>query len=48
MATPAKVFDYDYIQFLLAANFAFSCIEAARTDGAPDDPRPTMLILVCS
>jgi putative transposase len=38
MATPAKVTDLDYIQFLLAATTAFSCVEAARTDGAPDDP----------
>ena len=38
MATPAKVSDFDYIQFLLAATSAFSCVEAARTDGVPDDP----------
>jgi len=38
MATPAKVSDLDYIQFLLAAQTAFSCAEAARTDGAPDNP----------
>lgn len=38
MATPAKVDDLDYIQFLLAAQTAFSCVEAARTSGAPDDP----------
>ena len=38
MATPAKVSDLDYIQFLLATHTAFSCVEAARTDGAPDNP----------
>lgn len=38
MPTPAKVSDLDYIQFLLAAQTAFSCVEAARTDGAPDNP----------
>ncbi len=38
MATPAKLSDLDYIQFLLAAQTAFSCVEAAKTDGAPDDP----------
>ena len=38
MATFAKVTDYDYIQFLLAAQTAFSCVEASRTDGAPDNP----------
>ena len=32
MATPAKLTDLDYIQFLLAAASAFSCVEAARTD----------------
>ena len=38
MATPAKLTDLDYIQFLLAATTAFSCVEAAKTDGAPDNP----------
>jgi hypothetical protein len=38
MTPPAKVTDLDYIQFLLAAQTAFSCVEAARTDGAPDYP----------
>ena len=38
MATPAKVCDLDYIQFLLAAQTAYSCVEAAKTDGAPDCP----------
>src|ERR1051326_4358698 len=38
MATPAKLSDLDYIQFLLAAQTAFSCVEAARSEGAPDDP----------
>ena len=38
MATPAKLTDLDYIQFLLAATSAFSCVEAAKTDGAPDNP----------
>lgn len=38
MATSAKVRDLDYIQFLLAATTAFSCVEAARTDGASDAP----------
>jgi hypothetical protein len=38
MANYAKVSDLDYIPFLLAAQTAFSCVEAAKTDGAPDDP----------
>ena len=38
MATPAKVTDLDYIQFLLAAQTAYSCVEAAQTDGALDEP----------
>jgi putative transposase len=38
MATYAKVSGLDYIPFLLAAQTAFSCVEAAKTDGAPDDP----------
>lgn len=38
MATPAKVSDVDYIQFLLAAQSAYSCVEAAQTDGASDEP----------
>jgi putative transposase len=38
MANHAKVSERDYIQFLLAAQTAFSCVEAAKTDGAPDDP----------
>jgi hypothetical protein len=38
MATPAKLTDLDYIQFLLAAHSAFSCVEAAKTDGASDQP----------
>lgn len=39
MATPAKVADLDYIQFLLAAQTAFSCVEAARSaPGVPEDP----------
>src|SRR5579862_7719321 len=38
MATPAKLSDLDYIQFLLAAQTAFSCVEAAKTDGASDQP----------
>jgi hypothetical protein len=38
MATPAKVSDLDYIQFLLAAPTAFSCVEAAKTAGVPDEP----------
>jgi hypothetical protein len=36
MATPAKVSDLDYIPFLLAAQTAFACVEAANTHGAPD------------
>lgn len=39
MATPAKVCDLDYIQFLLAAQTAFSCVEAART--ASGEPHET-------
>lgn len=38
MANYAKVTDLDYIQFLLCAQCVFSCVEAAKTDGAPDDP----------
>lgn len=39
MATPAKVTDVDYIQFLLAAQTAFSCVEAAQCSGGEwDDP----------
>lgn len=38
MATYAKLSELDYIQFLLAAQTAFSCVEAAKTDGALDDP----------
>lgn len=38
MATPAKVSDLDYIQFLLAAQTTFSCVEAAQTSGAQADP----------
>src|SRR3569833_2316848 len=38
MATFAKVSDIDYIQFLLAAQTAFSCVEADKTDGAQADP----------
>jgi hypothetical protein len=38
MGHSAKVSDLDYIQFLLAAQTAFSCVEAAKTDGASDDP----------
>src|SRR5579859_3870311 len=37
MATPAKVTDPGYIQFLLAAQTTFSCVEAAHTHGAPDE-----------
>lgn len=36
MATLPKVEDRDYIQFLIAAQTAFSCNEAARCSGAPD------------
>jgi putative transposase len=38
MPTPPKIADVDYIQFLLAATSAFSCVEAAKTEGALDDP----------
>src|SRR5687768_3560163 len=38
MANYAKVSDVDYIQFLMAAQTAYSCVEAAKTDGALDDP----------
>jgi len=38
MATLAKVSDVDYIQFLLAAQTAFSCVEASSTHGAQDTP----------
>jgi len=38
MATIAKVCDLDYIQFLLAAQTAYSCVEAAKTDGAQAHP----------
>ena len=38
MANYAKVCDVDYIHFLLAAQTAFSCVEAAKTDGALPDP----------
>ena len=38
MPTLPKVTDLDYIQFLLAAQTAFSCVEAAKTDGASDFP----------
>jgi putative transposase len=37
MATSAKVSDIDYIQFLLAAQTAFSCVEASHTHGAQDN-----------
>jgi putative transposase len=36
MANSPKVEDHDYIQFLIAAQTAFSCNEAARCSGAPD------------
>lgn len=36
MPTPPKIEDVDYIQFLLAAQTAFSCSEAARCSGEPD------------
>lgn len=36
MATLAKVCDVDYLQFLLAAQVAFSCVEASHTSGAQD------------
>jgi hypothetical protein len=35
MPTQPKVTDVDYIQFLLAATTAFSCVEAAKTHGVP-------------
>jgi hypothetical protein len=35
MANRAKVSDVDYIPFLLAAQTAFSCVEA-KTDGAQE------------
>lgn len=38
MANLAKVSDVDYIEFLLAAQTAFSCVEAAKTDGAQESP----------
>lgn len=37
MATLVKVSDVDYIQFLLAAQTAFSCVEAAKTAGVSDE-----------
>jgi putative transposase len=37
MATLPKVEDRDYIQFLIAAQTAFSCNEAARCSGEPDN-----------
>jgi putative transposase len=37
MATPPKITDLDYIQFLLAAQTAFTCTEAARCSGAPEN-----------
>jgi putative transposase len=37
MATLPKVEDLDYIQFLFAAQTAFSCNEAARCSGVTDD-----------
>ncbi len=37
MPTDPKVADVDYIQFLLAATTAFSCVEAAQTHGVPDE-----------
>ena len=40
MATQAKVTDVDYIQFLLAAQTAFSCVEAACTAGGEWDEPP--------
>src|SRR5690349_18709910 len=33
MPTPPKIEDLDYIQFLLAAQTAFSCTEAAQCSG---------------
>lgn len=36
MATLSKVEDRGYIQFLIAAQTAFSCNEAGRCSGAPD------------
>lgn len=39
MPIPPKIEDVDYIQFLLAAQTAFSCVEAARSHpGAQDEP----------
>jgi putative transposase len=38
MANYAKVSELDYIHFLLAAQTAYRCVEAAKTDGALPDP----------
>lgn len=40
MATSAKVEDVDYIQFLLAAQTAYSCVEAAHCTGGEWDKPP--------
>ncbi len=40
MPTLPKIEDLDYIQFLLAAQTAYSCVEAARTDGGAQDEPP--------
>jgi putative transposase len=37
MATPPKITDLDYIQFLLAAQTSFTCTEAARCSGETED-----------
>ena len=37
MSTLPRVEDHDYIQFLIAVQTAFSCNEAARCSGAPDN-----------
>ena len=38
MSNRPKIRDVDYIQFLIAAQSAYSCVEAAKSDGALDDP----------
>lgn len=40
MPTPPKIEDVDYIQFLLAAQTAFSCVEAARSQHGASDEAP--------
>jgi hypothetical protein len=40
MPTRPKIEDVDYIQFLLAAQTAFACVEAAKTDGGAQGEPP--------